>query len=861
MNEMTSMRSRSQDPEPGCFVSHSAVSRSRKASMSKSPTEIGSFVTADDGTPSPGDALVSHGSGRAFFGSNTSASAAAVTGASGFGGFHGASPAVSGSGARGHRRTSSGTSSGTSAGASGGVTGIGNGGMGMGGNVFENSVSSHQDMATEGMDRKGGTIGMERSRSIRKNSSSRRRKKGRSRSRSRSQSRSPHASAKLSNLNGRDFGGGIESAGASKGLGNSGQGPTLLANRPPSFRTGFSGLFSSSDGSPSLKLLDNSNRNRVEREVGEKPRTNDGTCLSAKREGEGFVDRPKKHSRACLEEESPTPTERRGFSKLLSTQDSAEKIRLSKSPRSRRDNSASSTSGGDEISLSWERGKVTVMTASPGHMLKPRSPNTSAPNQFVDHHGEEKTEEHQNEEMKRDEVRSDSNVNAGAVPAQATILPEGQHVSHPNPDAQDSLKSDQEVHEMARPVQQADDAPAPAQKSDDVHGSSVNSTKQHHVLFAGQSTSEVEDVVPDLPAPGSTGGSRQRHSSGRVNPASARPRAGSQDSADSSDVETKGCPSPATVNAILNSRIGAMSRHDLPNGVSHRTKGFVSAYNKGYASAYKSAYERYAAGCVNEGTPYRGRGFGQSLKGIYSNLGHSSLNESEDEAESSDSASIPVIFPSGAVEPPGPHAFVLQAMDEAEEDIAAQEAAAAAEEAAATQEMAALQAVARRAAAEQAANQIAAARENAARKAMSASPRHNWSAGQSSVFETSGSSSSEDEGKPRGLRGVQVLDPITPGGTFYHPKTTRSRSIGGEEFVSSRGRFHTGIAGPMIGHPSTGVGNLAGIVSHAGSHAQSRDSRSVGSRMPRLELLKGMPGLSQDSPLNELAYSYGRPQG
>lgn len=859
MNEMTSMRSRSQDPEPGCYVSHSAVSRSRKASMSKSPTEIGSFVTADDGTPSPGDALVSQESGRAFFGSNTSASAAvaAVTGGSGFVGFHGASPAVSGSGARGHRRTSSGTS----AGASGGATGIGNGGMASGGNVFEHSDSSQQDVTREGVYRKERTRGMERSRSSRKNSRGRRRKKGRSRSRSRSQSRSPHASAKLSNLDGSGFGGGIESggAGAAMGLGNSGGGPTLLTNRPPSFRTGFSGLFSSSDGSPSLKLLDNSNRNRIEREVGEKPRGSDETCLSAKREGEGFVDRPKKHSRACLEEESPTPAERRGFSKLLSTQDSAEKIRRSKSPGSRRDNSASSTSGGDEISLSWERGKV--MMASPGHVLKQRSPNTSAPNQFGDHHGEEETEEHKNEEMKKAEGPSDSNVDAGAVPAQATVRPEGQQVPHPNPEAQDSLKSDQGVHEMAHSVQQANDAPAPAQKADDVHGDSVNSTNQHHVVFAGQSTSEVEDVVSDLPAPGSTGGSRQRHSSGRANPASARPRTGSQDSADSSDVDTKGCPSPATVNAILNSRIGAMSRYDLPNGVSHRTRGFVSAYNKGYASAYKSAYERYAAGCVvDEGAPYRGRGFGQSLKGIYSNLGHSSLNESEDEAESSDSAHVPVIFSNGAAEPPGPHAVVLQAMDEAEEDIAAQEAAAA-EEAAAAQEMAARQAAARRAAAEQAANQIAAARESVARKAMSVSPRHKWSAGQSSVFETSGSSSSEDEGKPRGLRGVQVLDPITPGGNFYRPKTTRSRSIGGEEFVTSRGRFHTGIAGPMIGHPSTGVGNLAGIVSHAGSHAQPRDSRSVGSRMPRLELLKGMPGLSQDSPLNELAYSYGRPQG
>lgn len=837
--------------------------------MSKSPTEIGSFVTADDGTPSPGDALVSQENGRAFFGSNTSASASA--GGSGFVGFHGASPAASGSGARGHRRASSGTP----AGASGGATGIDNGGVGSGGNVFEHSVSSRQDVAREGMDRKGGTTGMERSRSSRKNSSGRRRKKSRSRSRSRSQSRSPHASAKLSNLDVSGFGGGTGSggAGAVRGSGSTREGPTLLTNRPPSFRTGFSGLFSSSDGSPSLKLLDNRNISRVEREVGEESRTSADTCLSAKREGEGFVDRPKKHSRASLEE-SPTPTESRGFSKLLSTQDSAEKIRLSKSPGSRRDNSArSSTSGdggGDEISLSWERGKA--MTASPGHVLKPRSPGTSTPNQFGDHHGEEETKEHEDEKMKNAGGRSDSNVTEGAVPEQGTVRPEGHHVSHPNPEAHDSLKSDQGVHEMARSVQQADDARVPAQKAHDVQGGSVNSTKQNHVLFAeaglaGQSTSEVEDVVSDLPAPGSTGGSRQRHSSGRANPASARPRAGSQDSADSSDVDTgrgSGCPSPATVNAILNSRIGAMSRYDLPNGVSHRSRGFVSAYNKGYASAYKSAYERYAAGCVvDEGNPYRGRGFGQSLKGIYSNLGHSSLNESEDEAESSDSAPVPVTFSTGidgAAEPPGPHAVVLQAMDEAEEDIAAQEAAAA-EEAAVAQELAAQQAAARRAAAEQAANQIAAARESAARKAMSVSPRHKWSAGQSSVFETSGSSSSEDEGKSRGLRGVRVLDPMTPGGSFYRPKTTRSRSIGGEEFISSRGRFHTGIAGPMMGHPSTGVGNLAGIVSHAGSHAQSRDSRSVGSRMPRLELLKGMPGLSQDSPLNELAFSYGRPHG
>lgn len=47
-------------------------------------------------------------------------------------------------------------------------------------------------------------------------------------------------------------------------------------------------------------------------------------------------------------------------------------------------------------------------------------------------------------------------------------------------------------------------------------------------------------------------------------------------------------------------------------------------------------------------------------------------------------------------------------------------------------------------------------------RAVAATARRKWNPGQSSVFDSSGSSSSEAEGKPRGLRGIQVLDPELP---------------------------------------------------------------------------------------------------
>lgn len=113
--------------------------------------------------------------------------------------------------------------------------------------------------------------------------------------------------------------------------------------------------------------------------------------------------------------------------------------------------------------------------------------------------------------------------------------------------------------------------------------------------------------------------------------------------------------------------------------------------------------------------------------------------------------------------------------------------------------------------------------------------RRNWSAGQSSVFDSSGSSSSEDEGKPRGLRGVQVLDPEPPSVDI---RSRSSGSGGGGAAGRSGGAGGGGgrangvgqaYRGPGGGVP--GVGSLAGGVATTGG--------SAAARVPRVRAVKG----------------------
>ncbi len=135
-----------------------------------------------------------------------------------------------------------------------------------------------------------------------------------------------------------------------------------------------------------------------------------------------------------------------------------------------------------------------------------------------------------------------------------------------------------------------------------------------------------------------------------------------------------------------------------------------------------------------------------------------------------------------------------------------------------------------------------------------AAARRRWSPGQSNVFDSSGSSSSDDEGKPRGLRGVRVLD--------SDPSETEMRGSGGTirgggaaagsgGGAGGGGRRATGVGhayrGPGGGVPTVGS-SLAGVVTGGGGGAAAR--------VPRRETLKGMPGLSRGLSEDDSEYSF-----
>eukprot|EP00903_Cladosiphon_okamuranus_P012301 g11533.t1 len=134
-----------------------------------------------------------------------------------------------------------------------------------------------------------------------------------------------------------------------------------------------------------------------------------------------------------------------------------------------------------------------------------------------------------------------------------------------------------------------------------------------------------------------------------------------------------------------------------------------------------------------------------------------------------------------------------------------------------------------------------------ARVVKAAPGRRNWSPGQSSVFDSSGSSSSEDDGKPRGLQGVQVLDPEPAG---VETRSRSSGSGGGAAAGSSGGAGGGGGRANGVGHAYRGSGGgVPGVGSHAG--VLTTGGGSAAARVPR-GALKGMPVVNGEGSENSV---------
>lgn len=114
------------------------------------------------------------------------------------------------------------------------------------------------------------------------------------------------------------------------------------------------------------------------------------------------------------------------------------------------------------------------------------------------------------------------------------------------------------------------------------------------------------------------------------------------------------------------------------------------------------------------------------------------------------------------------------------------------------------------------------------------------------MFDTSGSSSSEDEGKPRGLRGVQILDPEPS-----DVEMRRSGSIvrgggaaaGGGGVGGGGGAVGNSSRRPGGGVPGNDAGPLQGHVTGGGSAAMRGASPLPNSSgAPHADTLKDVPG-------------------
>ena len=137
--------------------------------------------------------------------------------------------------------------------------------------------------------------------------------------------------------------------------------------------------------------------------------------------------------------------------------------------------------------------------------------------------------------------------------------------------------------------------------------------------------------------------------------------------------------------------------------------------------------------------------------------------------------------------------------------------------------------------------------------------RRKWSPGQSNVFDSSGSSSSDDEGKPRGLRGVQILD--------SNPADAGMRSIGssirgGGAAAGSRGGGVGGggrrAAGASHGYrgPGGGGGGVPTVGSSIVGLVTGGGGGNAAARVPRRETLKGMPGFSRGLSEDDSEYAF-----
>lgn len=279
----------------------------------------------------------------------------------------------------------------------------------------------------------------------------------------------------------------------------------------------------------------------------------------------------------------------------------------------------------------------------------------------------------------------------------------------------------------------------------------------------GQSNSESEDGEPARPPslPRTHSGRRKSGGGGAmagIRAAWARTSMGSEDEST--------CPSPATVNAYLNSRAGAAS--------------------------LAAASERSAGG---GGGGSRGS-WRSSLAGIRSAWGNSTM-------ESDDSIVLPgyTVSCSQPKHPPAVmHAVINE--DEDEDEYEDEEYIA--------HEMAVLEAARLRAGGAMEMSNANGVRGHDSREMQAtrgvggmAGSRRNWGVGQSSVFDTSGSSSS-DEGKPRGLHGVQVLGPAAGQGVGGHG-ASRTTGSGGIARKKSSGRRGAGNSDDLA---AAAIGNV-----------------------------------------------------
>ncbi|CAM9734345.1 unnamed protein product [Ectocarpus sp. 12 AP-2014] len=136
-----------------------------------------------------------------------------------------------------------------------------------------------------------------------------------------------------------------------------------------------------------------------------------------------------------------------------------------------------------------------------------------------------------------------------------------------------------------------------------------------------------------------------------------------------------------------------------------------------------------------------------------------------------------------------------------------------------------------------------------------AATRRTWEPGQSSVFDSSGSENSDGDGKPRGLRGVQVLDPETPGTDVVSSTGSATIRAGGVSASSSGvwgGRAHDNVVDDDpsrvlgAGVSRSSLRSFPGQEATGGSTAVSGSAaRATAVGDPHLEMRRGVHARGQ----------------